>query len=358
MISCGIGGKMKEKLKLVSLKNGYVFDGKRIYVQSMLNKPAKDFKANVEQAKKLEENGCDIVRVAIPSLEDVEIIKVLKKNVSCPIVADVHFNHNIAIKAVEFGADKIRINPGNISKKEHLKKIADVCRARNVPIRIGINSGSLEKNILYKHKKVTVNALVESAVKNVELFENEFDFSNIVVSIKSSNVSDVVFACRKFRSLKNIPLHIGVTESGLLEKSIVKSSIAIGALLLDGIGETLRVSITGDPLEEVKAGYLILKSLGLCNSGVEIISCPTCARTKIDIVGIAKEVEKKLNDCKKNLKVAIMGCVVNGPGEAKFCDIGIAGGEGKAVLFKKGEIVSTVDEKNILKVLLKEIKNM
>ena len=349
---------MRRNLKFVKLKNGYVFNGEKIYLQSMLNKPVKDYKANIEQAKKLEKSGCEIIRVAVPSLEDVKLIELLKKNVNCPIVADVHFNHKIAIKAVKFGADKIRINPGNISKKEHLKEIADVCKASNVPIRIGINSGSLEKEILEKHKKVCVDALVESAVKNVELFENEFNFSNIVVSIKSSNVSDVVFACRKFRSLKNFPLHIGVTEPGIKEKSIVKSSIAIGALLLDKIGETLRVSITGNPLEEVKAGQLILKSLGLIKSGVEIISCPTCARTKINIINIAKEAEKKLKNCKKNLKVAIMGCVVNGPGEAKFCDVGIAGGEGKAVLFKKGRIVSNVEEKNILKVLLEEIEKM
>ncbi len=349
---------MKKKLKAVTLKNGYVFNGDKIYLQSMLNKPAQDVKANIKQAKELEERGCHIIRVAIPSLKDVDLISNLKKEVKCPIVADVHFNYTIAIAAVKAGADKIRINPGNISEKEELKKIVSVCKEFKTPIRIGVNAGSLDKEILEKYKKPSIDALVESAVKSVNFFENELDFSNIVVSIKSHNVLDVVFASRRFRELKDNPLHIGVTEAGTKNVSIIKSSIAIGSLLLDGVGETLRVSITGDPIEEVKAGFLILKALEKENKGVEIISCPTCGRTNTDILKITKTVEKSLEGCTKNIKVAIMGCAVNGPGEAKFCDVGIAGGNGVFLLFKKGKALFKVKEEDAVKVLLKEIDKM
>ena len=346
---------MTRNLRVVRLNNGYIFNGDTVYVQSMLNKPVKDLKANLLQAKELEQNGCQIIRVAVPSVEDVKLISFLKKYVKSPIVADVHFNYKIAIAAVKAGADKLRINPGNIHKKEELKNIISVCKEFKIPIRVGVNSGSLEKEILEKYKTPNADALVESAIKTVNFFENELDFSNIVVSIKSHNVLDVICACKKFRKVKNNPLHIGVTEAGLKDVSLIKSSIAIGSLLLDGIGETLRVSITGDPVKEVKAGFLILRAIGKEKGGIEIISCPTCGRTKTDILKITKIVEEKLIGCTKNIKVAIMGCAVNGPGEAKFCDIGLAGGDGNFLLFKKGKALFTVEEENAVSVLLKEI---
>ena len=349
---------MRSGLKMVYLKNGYVFNGEKIYVQSMLNRPADNLKENLEQAKELEDLGCHIIRVAVPKLKDVKLVSYLKKHVSCPIVCDVHFNYKIALAAIENGVDKIRINPGNINKKD-LEKIVYACKKNNLPIRVGINSGSLETEILKEKNTTMAQKLLKSAIKTVELFEDEFNFSNIVVSIKSSNVLDVVFACEKFRRLKNNPLHIGVTEAGLKEASLVKSSIAIGALLLNSIGETIRVSITGDPKQEVKAAYLILNSLGLEKKGIEIIACPTCGRTKINIIKIAKQVEKELKTCKKHLKVAIMGCVVNGPGEAKSCDVGIAGGDGFAVLFKKGEILKkNIPQEDVVRVLVEEVKKM
>lgn len=347
---------MRENLKYVALKNGFVFNGEKIYVQSMLNVSSKDIEKNITQAKKLQECGCDIIRVAVPFVEDTELIRILKKNVSCPIVADVHFSYKIAIESVKAGADKIRINPSNITKEEELKEVVDICKKFNVPIRIGVNSGSLDKEILKKYRNVNSDALVESAIKTVDLFENKFNFTDIVVSIKSSNVLEMIDAYKKFRNLRNNPLHLGVTEAGLKEFAIVKSSIGIGSLLAQGIGETFRVSITGDPIYEVEAAKLILKALGLNKTGVEIIACPTCGRTKIDILSLAEKVEKSLRGCKKNIKVAIMGCVVNGPGEAKEADIGIAGGDKSAVLFKKGQVVRTLKEEEILNVLLKEIE--
>lgn len=349
---------MRKNIKIVSLGRGYVLNGEEIYIQSMLKKPAGDVDGNVKQAKLLEDSGCQIIRVALPTIESVKLIKVLKNSVSCPIVADIHFNYKIAIEAVKQGADKIRINPGNMTKKEELKSIVDVCRAFKVPIRIGVNSGSIEKSLLEVYGFASVDAMVQSALNSVKMFEDCFDFSNLVVSIKSSRVADTVSACRKFRSLCSYPLHIGVTEAGLKEFSVVKSAIGIGALLLDGIGETLRVSITGSPLQEVRIGKLILKALNISKKGVNIISCPTCGRTKIDILKLTNDVQKRLENCNKNINVAIMGCVVNGPGEAKEADIGIAGGDGCAVLFKKGKICAKLDERYIVNALLSEIENM
>ncbi len=348
---------MRKNLKVVRLGD-FVFNGEEIYIQSMLKKAAEDVAGNVRQAQLLNSSGCQIIRVALPTIESVQLIKALKKNVCCPIVADIHFNYKIAIEAVKQGADKIRINPGNITKKEELKSVVDVCKAFKVPIRIGVNSGSLEKSLLEVYGSASVDAMVQSALNSVNMFENYFDFSNLVVSIKSSSVADTVAACRKFRSLCNYPLHIGVTEAGLNEFSVIKSAIGIGSLLLDGIGETLRVSITGDPLQEVQVGKLILKALNINKKGVNIISCPTCGRTKIDIFKLTKEVQKRLENCNKNINVAIMGCVVNGPGEAKEADIGIAGGDGCAVLFKKGKICAKLDERDIVNALLNEIENM
>lgn len=348
---------MSKNLKYVVLKNGFVFNGEKIYVQSMLNVNSSDLEKNISQAKSLEKIGCDIIRVAVPTLQDVRLISALKKSVSCPIVADVHFSFKIGVMAVKAGADKIRLNPGNISKEEELAEIIEVCRKFNVPIRIGVNSGSLQKQVLEKYGRCSSDALVESAVRNVDLFEKRFGYKDIVVSIKSSNVLTMIEANKKFRSLRNNPIHIGVTEAGLKEDSIIKSSIGIGTLLAQGIGETLRVSITGDPLEEVRIGFSILKALKL-EKGVEIVSCPTCGRTKIEVISIAQKIKESLKNCTKNIKIAIMGCVVNGPLEAKEADIGIAGGNKVAVLFKKGEIVRKLKESEIVEVLLKEIEKM
>lgn len=348
---------MRRNLKLVSLKNGYVFDGRKIYVQSMLNKPSENIDANVMQAKQLENAGCDIIRVAIPSLSDIRLIPAIKKQVSIPLIADIHFDYRLAIESARAGADKIRINPGNIGDEGRVKKVVQACKIEGVPIRIGVNSGSLEKELLAKYFGPKAEALVESALKSINLLE-KFDFEDIVVSIKSSDVPTTIKAYKMLSEMCRYPLHIGVTESGTKRMGIMKSSIGIGSLLADEIGETIRVSLTGDPIEEVKVGHDILKSLNLEETGVKIVSCPTCGRTKIDIIGLTNKIEKELENISKPIKVAIMGCAVNGPGEAKDADIGIAGGDKRAVLFKKGKIERRISEEEIVKVLIDEIKKM
>lgn len=348
---------MRRNLKLVSLKNGYTFDGRKIYVQSMLNKPSGDIEANIMQAKQLENAGCDIVRVAIPSLSDIRLIPAIKKRVSIPLVADIHFDYRLAIESARAGADKIRINPGNIGDESRIKKVVQACKIEGVPIRIGVNSGSLEKDLLAKYFGPKAEALVESALRSINLLE-KFDFDDIVVSIKSSDVPTTIKSYKMLSEMCRYPLHIGVTESGTKRMGIMKSSIGIGALLADEIGETIRVALTGDPIEEVKVGHNILKSLNLEETGVKIVSCPTCGRTKIDIIGLTNKIEKELENISKPIKVAIMGCAVNGPGEAKDADIGIAGGNKQAVLFKKGKIERKIPEEEIVKVLIDEIKKM
>ncbi len=348
---------MRRNLKLVSLKNGYVFDGRKIYVQSMLNKPSGDIEGNIMQAKQLESIGCDIIRVAIPSLSDIRLIPAIKKQISIPLVADIHFDYRLAIESARAGADKIRINPGNIGDEGRIKKVVQACKIEGVPIRIGVNSGSLEKELLAKYFGPKAEALVESALKSINLLE-KFDFEDIVVSIKSSDVPTTIKAYKMLSEMCRYPLHIGVTESGTKRMGIMKSSIGIGSLLADEIGETIRVSLTGDPIEEVKVGHDILKSLNLEETGVKIVSCPTCGRTKIDIIGLTNKIEKELENTSKPIKVAIMGCAVNGPGEAKDADIGIAGGDKRAVLFKKGKIERRISEEEIVKVLIDEIKKM
>lgn len=348
---------MRRNLKLVSLKNGYTFDGRKIYVQSMLNKPSANVDANVMQAKQLENAGCDIVRVAIPSLSDIRLIPAIKKQVSIPLVADIHFDYRLAIESARAGADKIRINPGNIGDESRIKKVVQACKNEGVPIRIGVNSGSLEKQLLAKYFGPKAEALVESALKSINLLE-KFDFDDIVVSIKSSDVPTTIKSYKMLSEMCRYPLHIGVTESGTKRMGIMKSSIGIGALLADEIGETIRVSLTGDPIEEVKVGHNILKSLNLEETGVKIVSCPTCGRTKIDIIELTNKIEKEVENISKPIKVAIMGCAVNGPGEAKDADIGIAGGNKQAVLFKKGKIERKIPEEEIVKVLIDEIKKM
>lgn len=342
-----------KKVKL----NDLTFGNGDIYIQSMLNKKDTDIEGNIAQAIELEKAGCEIVRVAIPNMEAVKLVEKIKENISIPLVADIHFDYRLALACIDSGIDKIRINPGNIGSEENVKKVAVACKNKGIPIRIGVNSGSLEKNILAKYGKVTPEALVESALYHTSLLE-KYDFDDIVISIKSSNVPLMVEAYEQLATKCNYPLHLGVTEAGTERMGIIKSSIGIGSLLLKGIGDTIRVSLTADPVKEIYAAKDILKAIGKNKDGVQFISCPTCGRTKIQLIDLAEKVEKALVDCKKNIKVAVMGCVVNGPGEAREADIGIAGGDGCAVLFKKGEILRKIKEEDIVDELLKEIEMM
>ncbi len=341
----------------VKLKNGQVFDGRKIYVQSMLNKAANLVDENVIQARQLENVGCEILRVAVPTIDDVGLIKILKKSVTIPIVADIHFNYKIAIEAVKNGADKIRINPANIGSIDNIKKIVDICKTYQVPIRIGINSGALENSVLENETETISSIMVASALKNIQILEN-LNFDQIVVSMKSTNVWQTIEAYRKLRKKCLYPFHLGITEAGTKKVSSIKSSIGIGILLSEKIGETLRVTITGDPVDEVEIGHLILKSLDLEKSGVEIISCPTCGRTKINLIQITKQLEEKTKHLKTPIKIAIMGCVVNGPGEAKNADLAIAGGDGCAMFYRKGVFCKKIDELEIVSFLLKEIEKI
>lgn len=325
----------------------------KIYIQSMLNVPADDIENSVKQAVELEKAGCEIIRAAVPKIENAALIEALKNAVNVPIVADIHFDYKIALACVERGVDKIRLNPGNIGSADGVKAVADACRAKNIPIRIGVNSGSLEKNLLEKYGSPTPEALVESALGHAKLL-NKFDFDDIVISIKSSNVKLMIEAYRLLAQKTDYPLHLGVTEAGTERMGVIKSAVGIGSLLCDGIGSTIRVSLTADPIKEVYAAKDILKACGLFE-GAEIVSCPTCGRTKIDLISLANEVEKLLCDVKKPIKVAVMGCVVNGPGEAREADIGIAGGDREGLIFKKGEILRKVPEDKLLSELKKEI---
>ncbi|MGN1480584.1 flavodoxin-dependent (E)-4-hydroxy-3-methylbut-2-enyl-diphosphate synthase [Porcipelethomonas sp.] len=340
-------------VKKVKVGN-YILDGKKIYVQSMLNKRSDDIEGNVIQAEELEKAGCDIVRVAVPDMEAVKLIPAIKEKINIPLVADIHFDYRLALAAADAGVDKIRINPGNIGDMDRVKQVAVTCANKNIPIRIGVNSGSLEKHILERYQAPVPEALVESALYHVKLLER-FDFENIVISIKSSNVKTMIESYRLAALKCGYPMHLGVTEAGTERMGIIKSAAGIGSLLCDGIGETIRVSLTGNPVSEVYAAKDILKAVGR-GSGVEIISCPTCGRTRIDLVKAAHTIEEAVKGIDKNIKVAVMGCFVNGPGEAKEADIGIAGGDKCAVLFKKGEILRKIPEENIVPELLKEIE--
>lgn len=344
----------RRKTKKIKIGNTYIGGDAPITVQSMLNKPAHDIEASVKQAVELEKAGCQIIRGAIPDMDAVKLIPALKEAVSVPIVADIHFDYRLAAEAVAAGVDKVRINPGNIGSDDRVKKVVEACRSRNIPIRIGVNSGSVEKDILAKYGAPTPEAMAESAMYHASLLE-KFDFDDIVISIKSSNVGNMIKAYETVAERCDYPLHLGVTEAGTERMGLIKSSAGIGSLLMHGIGDTVRVSLTADPVKEVYAGLDILKALDLRNDCVQIVSCPTCGRTKIDLIKVAGEVENALRDCRKPLKVAVMGCVVNGPGEAKEADIGIAGGDGCAVLIKKGEIIRKIKEEDIVSELLAEI---
>lgn len=331
--------------------------GAKVSVQSMLNVPSTDIDGSVKQAKILENAGCQIIRAAIPNKDAVKLIPALKEAVSVPIVADIHFDYKLAIEASAAGVDKIRINPGNIGSDDKVKAVADACRQRNIPIRIGVNSGSLEKEILAKYGHPTPQALCDSALYHASLLE-KFDFYDIVLSMKSSTVSTMIKAYELAAQQCDYPLHLGVTEAGTERMGIIKSAAGLGSLLLHGIGDTVRVSLTADPVKEVYAAYDILKAIDIEKSGVQFVSCPTCGRTRIDLVKIAGEVEDRLRDCKKNIKVAVMGCVVNGPGEAKEADIGIAGGDGCGLVFKKGEILYKVPEDRLVDALIEEVEKL
>lgn len=348
---------MKRQSKKIRVGDIYIGGDSKITVQSMLNIPAHDIEGNVLQAQALEKAGCEIIRVAVPDEKAVKTVEALKNSVNVPIVADIHFNHKLALMSIDAGVDKVRINPGNIGADENVKAVAEKCRKFGVPIRIGVNSGSVEKEILARFGGPTPEAMAESAMYHVRLLE-KYDFDDIVISIKSSNVINMIEAYERVAEMCSYPLHLGVTESGTARMGLIKSSVGIGALLTKGIGDTIRVSLTDDPVNEVYAGKDILKAIGLDNSTPSLVSCPTCGRTKIDLIGLAKEVEEKLRNVNKSITVAVMGCVVNGPGEAREADIGIAGGDGSAIIFKKGEILRKVQEENIVDELMAEIEKM
>lgn len=341
----------------VKIGNLYIGGSEHIAVQSMLNVPAHDVEGNVRQAVALEKAGCEIIRVSVPDKEAVKTVEALKAAVKAPIVADIHFDYKLALDSLAAGVDKIRLNPGNIGSDDRVKVVADECARKGVPIRIGVNSGSLEKEILAKYGSPTPEAMCESAMYHVKLLE-KFDFDNIVISIKSSDVQKMYEAYELLAEKCDYPLHLGVTEAGTQRMGLIKSAIGIGGLLLRGIGDTIRVSLTADPVNEVYAGFDILKAAGLLTDTPTLVSCPTCGRTKIDLISIASEVEEHLRNVKKDIKVAVMGCAVNGPGEAREADIGIAGGDGCGLIFKKGEIIRKVPEEDIVSELLSEIEKM
>ncbi|MEG0593627.1 MAG: flavodoxin-dependent (E)-4-hydroxy-3-methylbut-2-enyl-diphosphate synthase [Christensenella sp.] len=345
------------KTKQIKIGDVIIGGGHQITIQSMTNTDTKDVRKTVQQIHALEEAGCEIVRCAVPDAESAAALKKIKEQISIPLVADVHFDAQTAVAAIENGADKIRINPGNIGGREKIVLVVDAAKAAHIPIRVGVNAGSLSKEILAKHGGPTADALVQSALQNIRVLEHA-GFNDIVVSIKSSNVPLCVEAYKKVSKQVNYPLHLGVTEAGTYNMAVIKSSIAIGALILADIGDTVRVSVTGDPVQEVYAARDILKSCGVRKSGVEIISCPTCGRCSVDIERIAKSVEKFTQNIKIPLKIAVMGCAVNGPGEAREADIGIAGGKGEGLLFAHGKIIKKVDEFDILPELRRMITEL
>ena len=347
---------MREDTLVIQIGNKKIGGGNPILIQSMTNTPTEDAKATIEQILRLEEAGCEIVRVTVPTLAAAQAIKTIKEHIHIPLVADIHFDYRMAIAAVENGADKIRINPGNIGRKENLEKVIEACKAKNIPIRVGVNSGSLEKHLVEKYDGVTAQGIVESALDKIRMIE-ELGYRNLVVSIKSSDVLMCVKAHEILTEKTNYPLHVGITESGTVWSGNIKSSLGLGMILGQGIGDTIRVSLTGDPVEEIKTAKLILRTLGLRKGGVEVVSCPTCGRTKIDLINLANEVEDLVRDYDLDIKVAVMGCVVNGPGEAKEADIGIAGAIGEGILIKKGKVIKKFPEAELLTTLKNELDN-
>lgn len=348
---------MRRLSKTINIGKIKIGGNNPVAVQSMINIPSYDIEKSIMQAAELKQAGCEILRIAIPNMEAVALIDKIKSKVDIPLVADIHFDYKLALEAIAVGIDKIRINPGNIGSEDKIKEIAKACNLNKIPIRIGVNSGSIEKHILKKYDSPSAEAMAESALYNASLLE-KYDFNDIIISIKASDVHRTVEANRLVASKCDYPLHLGVTESGTEKSGIVKSSIGIGSLLLDGIGDTIRVSLTASPVKEIETGFEILKSLGLRKSGIRFTSCPTCGRTRINLIKIAEEVENKLKNYPADLKVAIMGCVVNGPGEAKDADIGITGADGMGIIFKKGKVIKKVPENDLVEELIKEIKSM
>ncbi len=347
----------RKKTKKIKIGDIAIGGNSPIAIQSMCNTDTRDAEKTIEQIRELEKEGCEIIRVAVLDMEAAEKIKEIKKNINIPLVADIHFDYKLALKSIENGIDKLRINPGNIGSKDRIKAVVDAAAKRNIPIRIGVNSGSLEKEILEKYGKVVPEGLVESALKHVHILE-EFNYKNIVISIKSSSVPFSLKAYEILSDKTEYPLHVGITESGTVYSGTIKSAAGIGAILSKGIGDTIRVSLTGNPVEEVKAAKEILKSLEIRNFGVQFISCPTCGRTEIDLISIAEKIEEKCRNINKNIKVAVMGCAVNGPGEAREADIGIAGGKGYGLIFKKGEIVKKVSENSLIDEFMNELNKL
>lgn len=346
----------REHTNVVKIGDKAIGGGNPVLIQSMTNTRTEDVAATVEQIHRLEAAGCEIIRCTVPTQEAAEAIREIKKQISIPLVADIHFDYKMAIAAIRNGADKIRINPGNIGGRDRVEAVVKAAKERNIPIRVGVNSGSLEKELVEKYHGVTAEGIVESALDKVRMIE-EMDYDNLVVSIKSSNVLMCVKAHEILAEKTAYPLHVGITESGTVTSGNIKSSIGLGIILHEGIGDTIRVSLTGDPVEEIKSAKLILRTLGLRKGGIEVVSCPTCGRTRIDLISLANQVENMVQDIPLDLKVAVMGCVVNGPGEAKEADIGIAGGIGEGLLIKKGEIIRKVPEDRLLETLREELLN-
>ena len=348
---------MREHTKKIQIGDRVIGGGNPILIQSMTNTRTDDVKATTEQIRRLTEAGCEIIRCAVPDMEAAKALGEIKKEISIPLVADIHFDYRLAIAAIEHGADKIRINPGNIGGPDRVRAVVDAARERSIPIRVGVNSGSLEKDLVEKYHGVTAEGIVESALDKVHMIE-ELNYDRIVISIKSSDVMMCAKAHERIAEKTDYPLHVGITEAGTLYAGNIKSAVGLGIILYQGIGDTIRVSLTGDPLEEIRSAKRILKTLGLRKGGIEVVSCPTCGRTRIDLIGLAELVEQMVEDIPLDCKVAVMGCVVNGPGEAKEADIGIAGGVGEGLLMKKGEIVRKLPEGELLEALRRELLEM
>ena len=348
---------MRKQKRIVNIGGVKIGGDNPVAIQSMCNTDTRDVKATVNQIHELENAGCEIIRVAVPDMVAAKAVADIKKEIPIPLVVDIHFDYRLALECMKNGADKVRINPGNIGDRDRVKQVVEMAKEREIPIRIGVNGGSLERELLQKYGGVTADALVESAMGHVAILD-ELNFNNVVVSIKISDVPKMLCAYRKFNEISDIPLHIGVTESGTLKGGTVKSAVGIGALLAEGIGDTMRVSLTANPVEEIYAAYDIQKVLGMRKTGAEIVSCPTCGRTQLDLISIANEVEKRAANIDKPIKIAVMGCAVNGPGEAREADIGIAGGKGEGLIFKKGEIIKKVPQDSLVDELMKEIETL
>ena len=348
---------MRKQKRIVNIGGVKIGGDNPVAIQSMCNTDTRDVKATVNQIHELENAGCEIIRVAVPDMVAAKAVADIKKQIHIPLVVDIHFDYRLALECMKNGADKVRINPGNIGDRDRVKQVVEMAKEREIPIRIGVNGGSLERELLQKYGGVTADALVESAMGHVAILD-ELNFNNVVVSIKISDVPKMLCAYRKFNEISDIPLHIGVTESGTLKGGTVKSAVGIGALLAEGIGDTMRVSLTAKPVEEIYAAYDIQKVLGMRKTGAEIVSCPTCGRTQLDLISIANEVEKRAANIDKPIKIAVMGCAVNGPGEAREADIGIAGGKGEGLIFKKGDIIKKVPQDSLVDELMKEIETL